>query len=243
MNETDLELKLLYGCPIPIEGVGMMLPPKLADIIKLGETNYNQFLSTLLFDKDNIDLASEAAEYNNLQILCSYCYHHEDFRTITLQAIEFFFKEKAHLGYDESNVFFYFGSELENRKIDNEKLDLIQFVLKKMNFFKTSKEPEYNPANSKAKQMIDLIMKNKKNKPKPKETMNLHSIISGMAWKSNNVNIINVFDLTIYQLYQGFRVMENIDNYEHTLTGIYSGNVNSKEINFSQLHWAKIIES
>lgn len=243
MNNNDLELKLLAGSPIEIHGVGTIYPPTIRDIVNIGESQYNKLLSTLLFDKENIENLHDHIELNNFQILFSYCYHQEDFKEITLKAIEFFFREKAQLGFNDSNVFFYFGHEKENRKIDSSNLDQIQFVLKKMSFIKTNKEPEYNPANSKAKQMIELIMKNKKNKPLTKEIMNLHSVTSGMAWKSKNINIFNVFDLTVYQLYQGFRVTENIDNYHYTLTGVYSGNVSSKEINFTQIHWAKILDN
>ncbi|MDF2650404.1 MAG: hypothetical protein K0Q73_6209 [Paenibacillus sp.] len=243
MNNNDLELKLLYGAPIDLEHVGTIHNPSLRDIVTMGESLYNQYLSAILFHKSHIEGLNLEEAYTSFQILFNYCYHNEDFRDITLKAIQFFFKENAHLGHDDTDVFFYFGDISESRRINESNFDLIQDIIKKMNYIKTSKETDYNPANSKAQQMIDLIMNNKKNKPKPKETMNLHSIISGLAWKSNSHHLFNIFDLTIYQLYQGFSTMENIDHYYHTLVGIYSGNVNGKDINFAQLHWAKKSEN
>lgn len=238
MNEKDLNLMLLMGTPIPIDGGLSLHVPKLRDIITMGESRFNECLSGLLFDKSNIDGLNDD-RLTNFEVLFAYCFHNAEFKNIIFNGLKLIFKEEAQMGDDGSNVFFYFD---DSRKIDLSNFDVIQRVLKKANHIKVDKEPEFNPANSRAAQMIELIKKGKKNKPKPKETMNLHSIISGMAWKSNAVNIFNIFDLTIYQLYNGFYTTENIDNYHHTLSGVYAGTVDGKEIKFDQIHWAKIID-
>lgn len=243
INENDLDLMLLAGMPIEIVGTGTIHPPKLKDIIAIGESRYNHLLSALLFDKRNIEGLADYEQHNNLQVLFAICYHDQIFRETLMKAFEYIFQEKAQLGYDDSEVFFYFGDIAENRKIDSDKLEFIQHVVRKMSFIASSKGQDYDPANSKAKQMIDMILRNKKKRPQIKETMNFHSIISGMAWKSKDMNILNIFDLTVYQLYQGFRVIENIDNHHFTLTGIYTGNIDSKNINLAKLHWAKILEN
>jgi hypothetical protein len=238
MNEKDLELKLLAGLPIPIEGVGLIYIPTLKEVISMGESRYHECLSGLLFSKNNIEGLQEQ-EGSNLEWLLAYTVHDKRFGESVFDGFKLIFKEEAHLGQYNKNVFFYLGDIHEGRIIDSVKFEQIQHVLKKANFIKD--EPEYKPANDLAKKMIEMIKKNAKGRPKPKETMNLHSIINGLAWKSPSINLLNIFDLTVYQLYQGFYTTDNIDNYHHTLTGIYAGTVDGKNIKLSDLHWAKIL--
>lgn len=226
------------GEPILVSDGLHLHVPKLREIIAMSESKYNELLSALLFDKGNID-GLDDDRLTSFEVLFAYCFHNVEFKNIIFNALKLIFKEEAQMGDDGSNVFFYFD---DSKKIDNSNFDFIQEVLKRANYIKVDNEPEFNPANSKAAQMIELIKKGKKSKPRPKETMNLHSIISGLAWKAKDVNIFSIFDLTIYQLYNGFYTTENIDNYHHTLQGIYAGTVDGKDIKFDQIHWAKILD-
>ncbi len=102
---------------------------------------------------------------------------------------------------------------------------------------------EYNPANEEARKIIEKIKENKKNAPKPKELITLSSMISGLGWKANNINIFNVWDLTVYQLYDGLNRLKIIDDYQFTLSGIYAGTIDSGKINLKDINWMKINES
>lgn len=238
MNEKDLELKLLTGVPIYIDSVGYLNPPKLEEVIQIGESVYNQIVAHLLIDKSNIEsLTSEATNFQAALVL----YHYNDmFRKLFSYGIELYFKEK--LNYSEDG-FFYFGSISDNRIIDQEAFDVIQRCVIAANKIKIKQEEEFNPANEQAKRIIDMILKGRKEKPKSKETVDLHSMISGLAWKSNNLSILDITKLTIYQLYDGLNRLDNIEHYQNIMTGIYSGTVDSKKINFNDIHWRKIIEN
>jgi hypothetical protein len=108
-------------------------------------------------------------------------------------------------------------------------------------------EEEFRPAGAAVakfiKEMLEERKKRQKQKPKQKETINLRSIISGLAWKSGSPNLQSILELTNYQLYDGFKRLEKIDNVYYTLLGIYTGNVDVKKINTSELNYAKIIEN
>ncbi len=241
MHKDDVQLCLLAGMSIEIKDTGHFHVPKLKDIIELGYSKYNEYVSYLLFDKNNAGVENE--ELSNFQVFCIYCYHYEDFRKIVFDAIKFFFKEETHLVSDENDVFFCFD-ENQNRRIDELNFEYIQGLIKKVNFIKLEKEEEdYNPGNERARDFIEKLKQWKREKPKAKETMNLHSIISGLAWKKNDINLFNIFELTIYQLYNGFFYTENIDNYHHTLSGLYAGTVDGKNIKLPEIHWAKIIKT
>lgn len=104
------------------------------------------------------------------------------------------------------------------------------------------KEDEYHAGNSKAKEMMDKIRKGKASKPKKKPVIDFHSIISGLSWRTTGgVNLFNIFDLTIYQFYDGYYRLENIDHYNSILTGIYTGNIDAKNIKMQDINWARII--
>lgn len=240
MTDKDLELKLLAGIPIEIVNVGYLYVPTMLEIAKLGDSVYNQYLSALLFNKSSIE-EIKGEEIDEFDLLFTVCYQNVEFGNIFFDAIKFYFKEEIQLGSDDSGFFFYF--ENNNRRIDKSNFAEIQRIIKKANYIKVDKTPEYKAGNSKAQEMIDLIEKNKKNKPQKKETMNLNSITSGLAWKSNGINIREIFELTIFQIYNGFFTTENIDNYSHTFTGIYTGNIKSEGIDFEKIHWAKVLDN
>ncbi|MNI40553.1 hypothetical protein D3C73_947780 [compost metagenome] len=109
------------------------------------------------------------------------------------------------------------------------------------NHLKIENEPEFNPVNSKAQEMINLILKSRKKQHKPREKMDLLSIVSGLAWKQNGISMQEVFELNIYQIYNGFFFTNSIDHYHHTLTGIYAGTVDGKSVKMSDIHWANKI--
>jgi hypothetical protein len=238
MNMDDIELKLLAGMPIEIEGVGKLRSPLLRDVIKIGESLYNQYLSVLLFDKDNLE--DETNEnVSNFELLFAFAYHQEHLRNTLLDSIEFFFNKKAHLDFNGQDVFFSFD---DGNKICRSSFDHIQDVIRIANWIKkVDKEPKFKAGNEQARKFMEKLKQLKKDAPKKKETISLHSMINGMAWKSKDINLFNIFDLSIYQMKLGFMTLENIDNYSHTLQGIFTGNIDSKNIKFDQIHWAKIL--
>jgi hypothetical protein len=242
MVESDVQLKLLAGLPIRIDGLGQLRQLTAKEVTSIDESYYNQLLSALLFDKSNIEQLQDEEE-TNFNMLVAVCYHDAQFKDMFLNGLELFFGEKAKFFINDEHAFFYFGEMSEQRYLDAEKLELIQKLLRKMNNLPEKKEEEeYTPGNEKAKKFMEKLKKMKANAPKKKETMNLHSIISGLAWKQNGMNIIEIWNLTLYQLYDGYFRTENIDNYSNVVRGIYAGTINGKDIDLSKINWANIIK-
>ena len=232
--DNDINLKLLAGMPIDINNLGILTPLKLKEITNIGESNYNELLSVLLIDKENIEGLNDQ-EISNLELLMVYSYQNFEFREKVLKSLKLFFNKEFFM----SNEGLFYCEDLI---IDKEPFDDFQYALKCANHIEIKKEPEYVPGNERARKFMEKLKLNKQNIKKP-ETMNLHSIISGVAWKSNNMNIIEIFKLTIYQLYDAFYRLENIDNYNYTLSGIYAGTVDSKNINISNITWSRILKT
>lgn len=233
VDDNDLELRLLAAMPIEIENLGIVPPLKLREIITLGEHSYNELLSVLLIDKSNIEGLKDQ-DISNLELLMVFSHQDLQFKEKALEALKLFLNNEFFV----SNEGLFFCKDLI---LDKEPFNEFQYILKKMNHIEIKKEDEYKPGNERAKKFMEKLKLSKQNIKKP-EIINLHSIISGVAWKSNNTNIINIFDLTIYQLYDAYHRLENIDNYHYTLSGLYAGTVDGKNINLSNITWSKILK-
>lgn len=237
LSDEDLKLKLLAGLPIPIGNLGELRPLKLIEIIKMTETKYNTYLSALLLNKNQLDVRDDVNldEYTNFQVLISVLVYDVAFRNVFIEALQMFFN--VEVGFIEEYGIVYFGDLSEERVLTEEFFDYIQKVLKIANFIK-DEEPDYVPGNERARKFIEKLKKKKAKLPK-KQKISLHSLISALGWKKD---IDRVLNLTVYQLYDGYQRLEYMDNYYYTLTGIYSGTINAKDINLSNINWANIIK-
>lgn len=246
MNMDDIELKLLMGMPIHIDGVGDIYSPLLNDIIELGFSKYNEFLTCLLVDNSIIKRKTDNEKdetVDTFSVILSLMIHDQSFYEKFKNALELTFREKVSFGHTDEEAFFYVGDLSKQRFITDKNIELIQAIVRIANQVKTQNvEEEYNPADEQTRKIIEEMLARRKKKPKPKSTMNMHSIISGLASKSNSINHFNIGGLSVYQLYDSFHRLEVIENYHYTMVGIYTGNVDSKKINYNKMHWSKIID-
>jgi hypothetical protein len=126
-----------------------------------------------------------------------------------------------------------------NKMLTDDKWKLIQKFVKLAHF--VQEEEPYVAGNEKAKKLIEKIRKNKKeNAPKQEEKANLHSILSGVAWRTDGID--SLLNKTIYQLYDGYYRLGFIDNYHQVCTGIYTGNVDGSKIKLPDINWANVIK-
>ncbi|MED1863230.1 hypothetical protein P4V41_07160 [Fictibacillus nanhaiensis] len=242
MVESDIQLKLLAGLPISIDGLGQLRQLPLKEIVNMDESVYNQHLSVLLFDKTNIEQLQDQ-DASNYEMLIAVSYQDINFREMFIKGLELFFNEKANFFFNENYAFFYLGEIDEERVLSAERLETMQKLLKKINNLQEKKEEEaYNPGNEMARKFIEKLKKIKAEAPKKKESINLHSLVSGLAWKSHSININSIWDLTIYQIYDGFSRTQSIENYDNVMRGIYAGTINGKDIDLSKINWANIIK-
>lgn len=237
MTQEDIELRLLANLPIPLDGAGMVYPPPFRVVVDLGLSTYNHFLSYLLIDKNNLQNPPHKS-VTNFDVFFTNCYHSEDFRLVAFRALNIFFQENISIVANQNEYYLQIN---DNGRLDNSNFEQFQQLIKLSNNINIVSEPEYKPGNSKAQEMINMILKNRKKQRPPKEKIDLQSIVSGLAWKQNGVNIFNVFDLNIFQIYNAFHVSNNIDNYYHTVTALYAGTIDGKNIKMSDIHWANKI--
>ncbi|MBT2759850.1 hypothetical protein [Paenibacillus sp. ISL-20] len=238
MNQEDIELRLLANLPIPLDGAGFVNIPSFRTVVETGLSAYNSCLAYLLIDKDSLQNPVHPS-VSNFDIFFTNCYHSEEFRNAAFAALKLFFRYNTELISNQEEFYIQVGEKL---RLDNSNFELFQKIVQLANNIKITKGPEYKPGNSKAQEMINMILKNRKKQPKPKDKIDLVSMVSALAWKQNGINIFNVFDLNIFQIYNAFHVTNNIDNYHHTVTAIYAGTIDGKNIKMSDIHWANKIQ-
>jgi hypothetical protein len=201
INDNDLELKLLHGSPIEIKNLVTIYPLKLHEIKDIGEIQYNKYISSILLNKENFNIMDDISPF---ELIFLYCRKDEDFRNLFLESIFIFTKETLYI-YDENNTcFFYFGLLEEKRFVGIKEFDEIVQIVKRQNFINDKeKEEEFNPTSEKAKELIDKLkyFRQKVKEKNQDKGLDLSDIISIAAAHSGNINIFNVWDLTVYQLY------------------------------------------
>lgn len=243
MSDLDIEevkFKFLANLPVWLEAAGYIYPTSLREMANIGVNSYNALLSCLLIDKSAFKSDSNKEEdFVNSDIFFFNCYKNEEFKTSSIKILQLLFRKECEFFTSPTDIGIKIGND--EGILGHGNFDKLQTILRIGNHIKEP-EPEFKPANSRAKAMIEMIENNRKHQPKIEPKMNLHSIISGLAWKSNGFNLQTIFDLNIYQIYNGLATTENIDNYNFTLSGMYAGTIDSKKIKMADLHWANKIK-
>lgn len=127
-------------------------------------------------------------------------------------------------------------NEEEITLIHRENFDSIVEAVKVLNFLKKpieKKNREENPADDATKQLLEQMKKNeekvKKIKQREREDdgddadIDISDIISAVTVKSNSINKLNVWKLTLFQLYDEYARLELIDNYDFSIKAMMAG--------------------
>ena len=224
---------MLAGLPLHVPSVGDIKQPKLIDIAEIGYEIYDNYLSILTFDLDDLqlDMPKEINGYKitTYDICVSNCMNNEDFKKRFLSGLSFFFQETVSF-YDDFG-FFYVG-DLENKRyIHKDNYEYVKIVIKVVNDMEKSRqkeEKEYNPGNAKAKEIADRLKKareqvNKiKGKSSENESISFADLVSAFCIHGN-VNIKEVWDLTIYQFNNQFQRMQVFDDYDISIRSLLAG--------------------
>nr|BDD47805.1 hypothetical protein 6 [Bacillaceae bacterium] len=216
-------LLLLKGEPIPIEDLCTVHPLRLEEISVIGEETYNQYLSLLMIDKSALQVnhitdPDEIAELNKitgLDILIMYGKNQDEMCSLTCKALSTFLKEDVSyspLGY------FFIGDFIEDRIITYPLFEQIKTILKKQNYLNDKQEEkEFKPANDKASELIEKMkkVKEKMKNQNNEDGLALSDIVSIVSTYSSDINILTVWNLTIFQLYETYLRLIMWDEY-HT---------------------------
>lgn len=161
-----------------------------------------------------------------------------------VEALNFFFQEDVEYDFNARIFNIY-------RRENNEKTligfinssnydDITDIILQRVNVQKSISEENVKVKNKLAAKFLEKIKKGeeKKNKKEDKKT-ELGNIISSLSSHSKSLNIVNIWDLTVYQLYDQFRKQQHDDMYK-----INSINVSvwgNKDGKFDNSQWFSLL--
>lgn len=165
-----------------------------------------------------------------------------------LCTLNFFFEDE--IIYDTKNrVFILFNDTVDdnNRKTptgmihENNYNEIIDIILQRVNVDKKKDEHKNLKVKNKTAERLLKKMKKAKKEAEKKEDkkMEIGNLISSISAHSKTLNILNIWDLTIFQLYDQFTRMRYEDSYVMNSTSVSVWG--DKENKFDDTIWFSII--
>lgn len=245
----DFELRVLAGETI-VKDVISIRPKILKEIIKLGYSEYSKNLSFISLNVS--DLIGAVEDQNQIPedatIFDIIFASGESSLVLQLVSALSYFLDEEEVMFDEE-LGLVFGKAFETREETTEKCIVINHtnynevadIIRYQNCVKMPKADSYNPADEKARAIIEKLKKGQedvaKAKSKDGDNIDFKAVISSVSTKSNSINKLNVWDLTIYQLYDEFKRLELISGYETSILAMLNG-ADIKDLK----HWANKME-
>lgn len=138
--------------------------------------------------------------------------------------------------------------ENDMKLVDRDNFDDIVNIVKLQNYLEKpdSKISEENPIDEetrllqehmrKMREKVENIKKNQQESEGIDQDIDVSDIISAVSSKSNSINKLNVWYLTLYQLYHEYARLELIDNYDLSVRAMLAG---AKKVDLT--HWSSKI--
>jgi len=133
--------------------------------------------------------------------------------------------------------------------IHRDNFDEIVEVIKLQNYLKKpedfQEEKEFNPVNDEVAELKEQMKRMREKVEEAKrlqkanskeDEIDISEIISAVGSKSHSINKLNIWNFTIYQLYDEYARLEIIDNYEFSIKAMMAG---AEKINLK--HWSSRI--
>lgn len=208
------EFRLMSKYPVQV-GEFNVHPVILEDILKLGEETYNQYLGLISISKAQLTQYTTDKDIKKLSVyklVLLWCLEYESFHQSIVDCLSFFLKEvividKDGIAIKRNDRLLYMNEDIYSTIVS---------VVKTQNFISNDEVSSYKPATTKAKQLLEKMQKAKERakKEKAEESVTLSDVISIVACYSNDINILNVWDLTVYQLYTVYLRLLIWDDYQ-----------------------------
>lgn len=218
---------LISPLPLDIVGVGRVKSPKLIEVADLSYYVYTQYVSCLRMKPDDYIDTFKKDEDLNLFTKFDLILYDSEFRKIINKALNFFFIEDFEW-YEEYQSFLSTKQiEKNDGQIeliatgiinDNNYDEILEIILQRVHITvdKNDVDDVRNITGKNARRIYKMIHKGRKKLQKASSAnsdLTLPNIISSVATKSESLNWTNIWDITIYQLFDSFERLQIIDQY------------------------------
>lgn len=248
INQLDLELKLLYGSPIYVSNIKTYPIPLSTIIDKIGYTKYNQIVSILSTDDEDIKPYLSIIHDDSNMFWFLYSLFKDniqiDDNIKTSDFLEYFsFLFNDNVVFD-ANVGFIIG---ESGVINNLNFNDLQNVIKCRNCLNDINliDESGNPADARTKKLIEQRNKLRKKVKELKksdeddEHLTMFDLISIFA-EAECMKLWDVCEYDIFQFNNQFNRMKIMDDFHVNIQVLLAG---GKSEDFKLKHWLSKIET
>ena len=152
------------------------------------------------------------------------------------------FLEFDHLEYGEKTRSYYLSRSGEIGVLNKDNFEEFLEVFRMAYCIDKYEEEELQCDD---KELLELFLKNQEEKEKVDKAMGrdvkitINSMVEAVSNKHNSLNCLNIGQCTIYQIKRDLIRLYQIDSNVYISTGVYTGNIASKDIKFEEFNWAK----
>lgn len=196
------EFSLLRGSPIQISSACVVRQPTLGEIANRGYDAYKTYLSILMMEKESlfqnlgVPMDESVDGYTVYDIMGAI----PDLREVLIEALSFFIY--GYVSWNGSH-FLIKGTELTAEDLDD-----VKAAIMKISYIEKDTESQHIFSSEKARKIWEKCQKGKealRKANKTDENLELPNLVGALAASRNgNYNILNIWDLTVYQLYDQF---------------------------------------
>lgn len=239
----DYRLGLMCGIDLPIPEMALVVhQPKIKEIAFIGETEFFTGAQCLCINKNILMDDSIPEDTNNFQIFMMIMADKEtaDKKQAVLQTLTLLFPNAKILFTPRAMIIQQDGQE--SVLVDEQNFEFLQKLLEKIFCFdsKKNKEESYNPANAKAKEIADKLMKGRKKVAELNGSANasiFSQYLSTLTVGLNSMSLEDCMNLTMYQLYDLIERYSLYINWDIDIRGKLAGAKSDKKVD----NWMKNI--
>jgi len=248
---------LLSPSPILLPGVGSVLSPTLRDISVLGIHTYHYYLSVLSMDvktyfsmmpnPEQYDFISEEelSRLNMFDLLTV----HPSSAAFLAAILHFFLKEEVSFSEEEGCFLVTTEDDSQNEaltgKITRENYEALCSLICRRNNVRFQRElPLSDVKSKKAREIMKKLKKGRAEKAKSgKKTdtsTELGNVISAVASRHPSLNPLNIWDITVFQLWDAFFRLSN--NQIYNIESMSVAAWGNKDNHFDAAGWFKPLD-
>jgi hypothetical protein len=207
------ECRLLANLPIFAYNVPVY-SPVLRDIFDVGEFEYSFYLQLCVLENLNIKVDSQ----NKYDVLINI--HDKDFINMHLEALKFFTRHEFIKMEHQGDIIFVSNEIVLSRYNYDIFIDCIKLAncMSETKVIKRNSELDRKIAEAKAKIKKQLNKENLND-----DDITLKDLVSVLTAKHPSLNLLNVWDVNIYQFNDQFKRMQLIENYDIGIRSLLAG--------------------
>ncbi|GEM_PF-2046602 len=246
LDTLDIRSKLLLGRPITVLGIGDIYSLKIKEIDDIGFTKYYIYIAFLTYREEGIKNSSD---------IFKLCCEVSEMNKIFIEILSLFLKKDIKdIVYDGLNKCFIIDSKNKDNKVKDNNIvnnntvntinninkdNFLVFleVIKKQNCIEQSIKSKY--LNDRAKQIAKRHRELRKRDGREEEQTDWLDIILSVSCKHSSINLLNIEELTIYQVMASFKKLNQIDNFNVVLQASAYGTL-KEDAKYD--HWNKRIK-